>query len=272
MKKHTVIVALAAGALLLAACRNTEALEDAAKQLGATAADTAKQITASASDAIGELIEEASPVSPADAEAEAPAPLPEEAPEEAPAETEETEALPPVTDADGAAGQLPRLTTDSDGAASINADIEGSFRHLVDADYCKLYYEWWQNGDLLSVLVVEQMNDGGAFYTPYNLDLSTGRRLRGGELTDALGLSREILGDNELAVMAEEYEYMWGNKSAGDDADWYEERLARTVSTDNAEFDRLWLGYGGDLYFAARMYPPSDAEFIELPLNTGLSF
>ncbi len=289
MKKTLSIIALLLCVAMLASCTARFSLDKTALEPSQTADEAAPDA--------GEAPAAEAPASAPDAEE--PGPAPESAPADT-AETELQEASAPdameegpapgdipveeapsytglsaadcVADAEGAAGQLPRITLDCPGADSINEDIEGTFRYLVDADYCKLYYEVYVNGDILSLLVGQQYTEGGSFFTPYNLDLATGERMSGQELMDYLGIERTIVGDNELAAMAEEFEHMYGGMAEGDSAEFYQEQYDRTVSTDNAEFGRLWLGFGGTLYFVAKLYSLEGAEFYEYPMSTGLVY
>ena len=152
-----------------------------------------------------------------------------------------------VTDADGAAGQLPRIVPSCPGADAINEDIEGTFRYLVDADYCTLYYTASKNGPILSVMIAQNYDGEASYYTPYMLDLSTGERLSGQELLEKMGLGADTAAAAELAVMGQEFEYQYGAESQGENADFYREQYERTVSADNAELSRLWLDDEGEL-------------------------
>lgn len=177
-----------------------------------------------------------------------------------------------VTDADGAAGQLPRIVLDCPGADYINDDIEGTFRYLVDADYCTLYYDVSKNGPILSILIAQLYDGNASYYTPYRLDLSTGEAVGGAELLSYLGMSSDELADTELRIMGEEFEYQYGAESTGDLADIYAEQYDMTVSPNNAELNRLWLDSEGELNFVAKIYSLAGAEFYEYPMGTGYYF
>ena len=174
-----------------------------------------------------------------------------------------------VTDADGAAGQLPRIVLDCPGADYINDDIEGTFRYLVGADYCTLYYDVSKNGPILSILIAQLYDGNASYYTPYRLDLSTGEAIDGAELLSYLGMSSDELAAAELQIMGEEFEYQYGAQSTGDLADIYAEQYDMTVSPANAELNRLWLDSEGELNFVAKIYSLAGAEFYEYPMGTG---
>jgi len=174
-----------------------------------------------------------------------------------------------VTDADGAAGQLPRIVLDCPGADYINDDIEGTFRYLVDADYCTLYYDVSKNGPILSILIAQLYDGDASYYTPYRLDLSTGEAIGGAELLGYLGLNSGDLADTELQIMGEEFEYQYGAESQGENADFYYEQYDMPVSPDTAELNRLWLDGEGELNFVAKIYSLAGAEFYEYPMGTG---
>ena len=174
--------------------------------------------------------------------------------------------------ADAAVGALPRIAVDCPGAQSINEDIQETFGYLLDADYCTVYYESFKNGNILSVLVVQQYDDESCFYNPYNLDLATGQRIGGEDLLAMMEADRTVVGDSEIGIMAEEFEHQFGSFSEGDSAAFYQEQYERTTSTDNTEFSRLWIGGNGQLWFVAKLYPLAGAEFYEYPMCTGISF
>ena len=177
-----------------------------------------------------------------------------------------------VTDADGAAGQLPRIVLDCPGADYINDDIEGTFRYLVGEDYCTLYYTVSKNGPILSIMIAQLYDGDASYYTPYRLDLTNGEAIDGAALLSYMGMSAGELADAELRIMGEEFEYQYGAESQGDLADFYQEQYGMTVSPDNAELNRLWLDDEGELNFVAKIYSLAGAEFYEYPMGTGYFF
>ena len=177
-----------------------------------------------------------------------------------------------VADAEGAVSQLPRIVLACPGADSINEDIEGTFRYLVDVDYCTLYYTASKNGPILSVMIAQLYDGETSYYTPYMLDLSTGERLSGRELLERMGLDAGTVSAAELGVMGQEFEYQYGALSSGDSSDFYREQYARTISADNAELNRLWLDDEGELNFVAKIFAMAGPEFLEYPMGTGYYF
>lgn len=280
MKKLISALTLTLCLLLLSACKATDTLSDIASQLH-EANDTAQTDTSpvldggTASDSDAEEVPEPEAAAPAsatdsDSAEEVPAELPIEEMPDADLAALSLEEL--VTDAEGTDGQLPRITANCAGAAYINDDIEGSFRHLLDEEYCSVYYDAAKNGRILSIVIAENYDGDCSYYTPYNLDLTTGQYLTGAELLSLLNADAAVISDTEIAVMAEEFEHMFGTEPGEGMADFYQEQYERTISPDNAELDRVWLGYGGELYFTARIYSLAGAEFYEYPMSTGLYF
>lgn len=282
MKKTIALILLLALCLLaLTACKADIDLGSIAQQLHeANAASDSDSDSADADNTLPEDISLPDNVPMPDAPEEVSASdVPDQAPDTSPNLPVETAAdLTALTveqcvaDAEDAAGQLPRIVLDCAGAAAINGDIESMFRHLVDTDYCTLWYDAWKNDRVLSVLIAQKFDNDCVYYTPYNLDLSTGQRLSGQELMDLLGIERTAVGDTEIAVMAEEFEHMYGGLDEGDSAPFYQEQYERTVSPDNMELERLWLGFGGELYFVAKLYSMAGAEFYEYVMPTGFTF
>lgn len=278
MKKLISALTLTLCLLMLSACKATDTLSDIASQLheanDAAQTDTSPVLDGdTASDSDAEEVSEPEPDAPAsatDSVEEVPAELPIEELPDADLAALSLEEL--VTDAEGTDGQLPRITANCAGAAYINDDIEGSFRHLLDEEYCSVYYDAAKNGRILSIVIAENYDGDCSYYTPYNLDLTTGQYLTGAELLSLLNADAAVIGDTEIAIMAEEFEHMFGTEPSEDMADFYQEQYERTISPDNAELDRVWLGYGGELYFTARIYSLAGAEFYEYPMSTGLYF
>lgn len=285
MKKLLPLLALALCLMMLCSCKATVALDDIANQLRAAnsesadaddpqadgAAEAASAADANSGDTAGETqpAEDDAIASSTDSGEDVPAALPDEEPA-SDLTALSLEEL--VTDADGAPGQLPRITASCSGAAYINDDIEGSFRYLVDDSSCTLYYDAYKNGDILSLVVAQNWANDCSYYTPYNLDLATGAYLSGEDLLARLGAESTVIGDAEIGVMTEEFEHLYGNLAEGENAGFYQEQYERTISTDNIELHRVWLAYGGALTFVARIYSLAGAEFYEYPMSTGLYY
>ncbi len=174
-----------------------------------------------------------------------------------------------VVDQDG----LPHITLDCAGARSINEDVEGSFRYLVGNESCTLYYEYYKNaGRVLSVMVTEILEGNNAYFTPFNLDLATGERLNGGALLELLGVKADNLTNIELQLMGEEFEYEYGGYREGSSAGLYDEQYQRTISRENADTERIWLGSDGRLNFVAKIFALEGVEYNEYPMDTRLRF
>ena len=173
-----------------------------------------------------------------------------------------------VTMSDG----LPHITLDCEGARSINEEIESLFRSLVGTDSCSLSIEYYKNaGRILSLLVGQLHADGSAYFTPFNLDLATGQRLSGDGLLAILGADPTGLADAEIQLLGEEFEYEFGGMQEENPA-LYEEQYQRTISPDNVDTQRIWLGDGGRLNFVGKIFSMYDTEYIEFPMDSGLRY
>lgn len=283
MKKALAVIALLLCLGLLAGCGAQAVLHDIAEQLvndrtdesrpgdaepsSADGAGPAVTATDAAEEPVNETPADEAPASESDAGEQVPqSQLPEEG---SPVDFTALSLAECVTDADGAADQLPRIVLDCPGADYINDDVEGTFRYLVDSDYCTLYYTASKNGPILSVMIAQLYDGDASYFNPYMLDLSTGEVLSGAELLSLLGLSAGELAETELRIMGDEFEYEFGSESFSEDPDFYREQYDRTVSPDNAELDRLWLDDEGELNFVAKIYSLAGAEFYEYPMGTG---
>ena len=269
MKKFIVIVVFCLCLCLLVGCGIQEVLQDIAGQLAASTASPA-DVQADGNDTVSEPELDAEPVSASDVGGqEEPAAAPQLPEEEQDVDFTALSVSECVADADGAPGQLPVIILECPGAASINEDIEGTFRYLVGDDYCTLYYTASKNGPILSVMIAQLYDGDASYYTPYLLDLSTGERIGGRGLLGVMDLSEDDVSAAELRIMGEEFEYQYGPESLGENADFYQEQLERTTAGDNAELNRLWLDDEGELNFVARIYSLAGAEFYEYPMGTG---
>lgn len=288
MKKIPLVLLLAFCLCLLIGCHAQEVLKDTAEQLSAGEAPETDEVLSLALDGAadsptdvtdpetGEVLPPEAyeqPVSSTDVIMDDDAPLAPQLPVEDHAVDFVTLSVEEcVADADGAAGQLPRIVLDCPGADAINEDIEGAFRYLVDADYCTLYYTASKTGPVLSLMIAQLYDGEASYYTPYMLDLSTGERMTGTELLGLMELSEDVVVNAELRIMGDEFEYQHGAQSQGEAADFYYEQYYRTVSSDNAELGRLWLDDEGELNFVAKIYSLAGAEFYEYPMGTGFYY
>lgn len=282
MKRWSALIALLLCFAMTAACSAREVLDDVAQQLSQDGEEQAatETVTEDGPEAAlpaggqrsedGSAMEEtaASETDTAAGQPEEESPLPEE---DGAQETDLTALA--VEDCIAEEDGLPHIVLDCDGAAAINQAVEESFRYLVGDSACTLYYECYKGaGRVLSLLMVQQYDGGSSYYTPYNLDLATGRWISGQELLDIVGLSASQVAETELELMGNEFEYQYGGFRDGELGGFYQEQYDRTVAPDNADTNRLWFGNGGRLNFVARIFAVAGAEYYEYPMNTGYYF
>ena len=97
---------------------------------------------------------------------------------------------------------IPAFNVDSADASAMNAEIESICSSHVDemkqaeADGYPLStysvsYEASQNGNIVSLLIAVKLESDVVEYSVYNLDISTGARATGADLTAAVGLTEE---------------------------------------------------------------------------------
>ena len=166
---------------------------------------------------------------------------------------------------------LPRITVNCAGAQTINDQIQAQFAAPADDPMCDVYYEVFKGaGRVLSILMVQRINDS-AYYTPFNLDLATGEVLSGAGLLSLIGQDEDQLRQLELALLGQEFTYQYGGMKS-EDEEFYAQQYDRTTAPDNADTQRVWLAYGGELYFAGRLYGLAGAEYYEYRIPTGLFF
>lgn len=179
-----------------------------------------------------------------------------------------------VEDALPEAGVLPRIILECEGAQTINEQLESQFAPLAEDPECEgMHYECYKGAErVLSLLMTVYGPNDTVFYTPFNLDLTTGQALSGGELLQLLDVDADKLSNLEQAVMGEEFTHQFGTLKDQMDEDFYNEQYIRTTDPENVETERLWLGGDGQLYFVGRIYSMAGAEFYEYILGTTLYF
>ena len=166
---------------------------------------------------------------------------------------------------------LPRITLDCPGAQTINSQIQSQFSALADDPMCDVHYEVFKGaGRVLSILMVQRVNES-AYYTPFNLNLETGEALSGAGLLSVIGQDEAGLRELELALLGQEFTYQNGGEQA-ENEELYAQQYDRTTDPSNADTQRVWLAYGGELYFVGRLYALEGAEYYEYRIPTGLFF
>lgn len=282
MKRLTAILLILLVLLGTAACtmdgvteaaqETAETTETSAEENGGDEASAGEtdppQTEASASDA-----EDASPASDTDAVSGG-----DEQTEEAPPESVEEVAFDYtaltaddcVEDAWPEEGVLPHITLDCQGAEDINAAIDEAFAAFADDPMCIVYYQYFKNEQVLSILMVLDYQTDYKIYTPYNLDLSTGQEMTPEELMDLFGVTQEEMSALELELLGQEFEYQYGGLKDSDEA-FYQQQYELTIASENADTDRLWIGGDGQLYFVGRIYAMAGADSYEYIMGSGLT-
>lgn len=175
-----------------------------------------------------------------------------------------------VEDAWPEEGVLPRITLDCQGAEDINAAIQEGFTAYADDPMCVVYYQYFKNEQVLSILMVLDYQTDYKTYTPYNLDLSTGQEMTPAELMALFGVTQEELAALELELLGQEFEYQYGGMKDSDEA-FYQQQYELTTAGENADTDRLWIGGDGQLYFVGRVYALAGADSYEYIMGSGLT-
>ncbi|MCD8087229.1 MAG: hypothetical protein LUE22_01390 [Oscillospiraceae bacterium] len=175
-----------------------------------------------------------------------------------------------VEDAWPEEGVLPHITLDCQGAEDINAAIDEAFAAYADDPMCIVYYQYFKNEQVLSILMVLDYQTDYKIYTPYNLDLSTGQEMTPEELMGLFDITAEELAALELELLGQEFEYQYGGLKSSDE-DFYQQQYDRTVADENADTDRLWIGGDGQLYFVGRIYAMAGADSYEYIMGSGLT-
>lgn len=163
---------------------------------------------------------------------------------------------------------IPQVNMDS--AAGVNTAIWDDlyFGHMIDTvdavegGYSPMdmgmHYVWNVSGDVLSICVdvASNMNDLHEFYV-YNVLLTDGGLMSDRELLAAAGVTREEYTELARDALAAKFDRLYG--SVPDD-DFKAQQRAQTVSDENVQLARPYLGRDGALWAVGHIYAIAGAE------------
>ncbi len=124
-------------------------------------------------------------------------------------------------------------------------------------------YEYWLNGDILSIVIQQPYYADSISYYVYNFDLSTGARLNNEALLKKLNMTQEAYLQVAESVGKHAFTEKW--KTIGADPSFYEQQLTKTISQDNLTTAQLYLSDDNTLNMILNIYALAGAEYYSVP-------
>ena len=283
MKKHFKMLAAAVlAAVLLSACGGNHA--DGTKATGEQTETDASEQTESSSDAMTESETDKATETETEPAAE-PAVSAEDFLEEV--VSEEGDYKDSVGNEYEYSYHIPHILSETAGAAAINEAIDKDYVSVYENEMqCikqgtslvtpRIRYESYQNGSLLSILLVAETEWENDIYGAYNYDPETGEQLDGKGLLARAGIAEDSFTAAARRAMAEAFDESYGIISFEDDRSaklYYGDILscrAQTLADSNCGTNnKIILGEKGMPVIAATLFTPagSGKSYRLLPLG-----
>jgi len=174
---------------------------------------------------------------------------------------------------------VPAFNLDSADASDMNEEIEAICAPIIaemqEAEetgfslmYNSVSYEAYQNGDIVSLLLIMNTDIEVVEYHVFNLNVVTGERASGAEMVNVSGLTEDAF--VEAAMAATEAKFMELYDGMQEDVDNFDEQLAKTMSADVFSLSApMYLNGEGKLCIIARIYALAGASYYDHILELG---
>jgi len=174
---------------------------------------------------------------------------------------------------------VPAFNLDSADASAMNEEIEQicgiAIGEMKDAEankyslmYTSVSYEAYQNGDIVSILLILNTDIEMVEYHTLNLNVVTGERASGAEMVRYAGMTEEQF--VEAAQNATEGKFLELYEGLKDMVDYYDEQYAKTMSADVFNLSApMYLNGEGKLCIIARIYALAGASYYDHVLTLG---
>lgn len=168
--------------------------------------------------------------------------------------------------------RIPAVNSDSKDAQRLNNEAYQFVMDLIRDDldtidgqkgfslYCsRAVYQYWQHGDLVSVLISISNDWGQDFYMTMNYSFSAQRELSREEMLALAGLDE----DGFLQRAAEVAGEAFGDPSKypSDMMQFAEDQYSKTVMPENLQLARLFFNSSGKLCMAVPIYSMAGADY-----------
>ncbi|MCD8009089.1 MAG: hypothetical protein LUF68_09220 [Clostridiales bacterium] len=158
---------------------------------------------------------------------------------------------------------IPQINIDSEYVSSINQEIwnvlyEGVVEEIVTyweennydgSEY--IYYEWYVNGDILSLVIESHPADWAWWdYYVYNIEITSGAVLSDAELLSYYGMSEDEYYETVRQALYDYYSELYEEAY---EVSGYDEQLARTISDENVNLAVPFLNNKSQLCIIGRV-------------------
>ena len=226
----------------------------------------------------------------------------ESAPEE-PAEEDVTEDMPGVGvgtvesywyESDAGSGQytdsvgnemsytyaVPAFNVDSPDASAMNEELEAVAGTVIEEmkaaetdGYSLMYtsvdYEAYQNGDIVSLLLIMNTDIEVIEYHVFNLNVVTGERASGAEMALYAGMDEAAFVEAAMTATETKFQEMYSGLEE-ELGEFYDEQYAKTMSADVFSLSApMYLNGEGKICIIARIYALAGASYYDHILTLG---
>lgn len=213
-------------------------------------------------------------------------PDPTDAPTEAPTEiSTESPTDPPfdptdlVTDAYSYSSgerifRIPQINLSSYEIDAINEEIYGDYYEDIMQDTVlpdmgnspcyKMGYDWYYSDGVLSLLVYSLWDGDNIYYDVYNVSVTDGK-----ELSDRSVILSKMTIDSYKSLIKDTLDAAYTGKHGEPTDEFSYTQYRKTVSDDNIDDCKPYLGENGDLYVIAAIYSLAGAEKYYYQIKVG---
>lgn len=147
--------------------------------------------------------------------------------------------------------RIPHILIKSEDAKTVNNDIDGIYNSVFDiydqvdrnGRCTSLGYDAYVAKEVLSVVITMEYHDTN-FYSVYNFDIRTGKRLLNDELINKLGYTEEDVYSKLKDATAKWFTDRFSDLTDEDD---YKDCYDRTISDDNLASSHMFIDTNGKL-------------------------
>ena len=174
---------------------------------------------------------------------------------------------------------VPAFNVDSPDASDMNEELEAvagtAISEMKEAEangyslmYTSVDYEAYQNGDIVSLLLVMTTDIELIEYHVFNLNVATGERASGAEMALYAGMDEAAFVEAAMAATEAKFLELYGGLE--DLGDFYEEQYAKTMSADVFSLSApMYLNGEGKICIIARIYALAGASYYDHILTLG---
>jgi len=175
---------------------------------------------------------------------------------------------------------VPAFNVDSPDASDMNEELEAvagtAIAEMKDAEangyslmYTSVDYEAYQNGDIVSLLLVMTTDIELIEYHVFNLNVVTGERASGAEMALYAGMDEAAFVEAAMAATEAKFQELYGALEE-DLGEFYDEQYAKTMSADVFSLSApMYLNGEGKICIIARIYALAGASYYDHILTLG---